>query len=195
MSARLEFKAFQIALLELSAANKDPESVHIPGYVRHGMGGDWSGAYAERKRAQQRREHALLLRRIAYLKRQHYLEQVREEEEHLYRLTSKAKFEILRLQFAIHMREQRKRPRDGFFYIIIFDIPEHMKKYRDFFRRILKDNGCRFLQFSIWMTGSNPQPAIKQLLEYLGLEKYFEIIRIPCRECSPRLQRCVKKLR
>lgn len=189
MSARLQFKEFQIALLELRAANMDPDSIHIPGHVRRS---GWTVPYLERERTRIKREKKWLLRRTGYLKRQHYIELVKEGEERLYRLTAKGKYEILRLEFALHMQSERHKKWDGNFYLIVWDIPEMMKKYRDFFRKLLKRNGFTMLQQSVWMTRVNPRPAIKSLLEYLGLEKYFEIIKISCKECSPRVRRKVR---
>lgn len=189
MSTPLELKEFQIALLELQALKLDADSIHIPGYVRRG---GWIDPYLERERTRRKRKKKWLSRRIDYLKRQHYIESVKAGEERLYRLTAKGKYEILRLQFALHMQAERRKKWDGNFYLIVWDIPEMMKKYRDFFRKLLKRNGFTMLQQSVWMTRVNPRPAIKPLLEYLSLEKYFEIIKISCKECSPRVRRKVR---
>lgn len=187
-STRPKLKQYQITLLELYALNKDFDVPYRPDHIKRRLGGLDQGAHIAHQHARKKQRRTALWRRIDYLKKHHYLEVERESEEHLVRLTSKAKFEILKLQFAIHMQEQRKKPWDGNFYLSVFDVPEHMKNYRDLFRRLLRNNGFRFLQLSVWMTRYNPHPAIDELLTYLGLEKHFEIMKISCKECSPRLQ-------
>src|SRR3989344_5227093 len=112
MSARLQLKQFQIALLELYAANKAFDGVHVPSHIRWSLGGMGPTPYNESQRKHQKWERKQLYRRIAYLKRQHYLERVKEGEELLYKLTSKAKYEILRLNFILHMKAQRKQKGD-----------------------------------------------------------------------------------
>ena len=189
MSTKVKFKEFQILLLEISAANMDPDQVHIPGYIRRS---GWTVPYIETARKRQKLEQKKLYQRIAYLKRKHYLELQKEGEERLWKLTAKAKYEILRLQFALHMIAQKKKKWSGNFYIIVFDIPESKRVYRDFFRKLLKQHNFRMLQLSVWMTRYDPRPAITQLLRYLELESYFEIMEIPCNNCSKRVQRKVR---
>ena len=189
MSTRLKLKQFQIALLELYAITKDFDTVHVPSHIRWSLAGMGPSPYIERERKRQKFEQRKLYGRIDYLKRQHYLERVQEGERILLKLTSKAKYEILRLQFALHMAEQKRKPWSGKFYMAVFDVPEAMKRYRDVFRRLLSANGFRMLQLSVWMSRYNPQPAIGELLKYLRLEKHFEVIVILCEHCSPRLKR------
>lgn len=189
MTYRLQLKEFQIALLELKEASIDPDSIHIPGHLRRS---GWAPVYVESERKRKKRKKEWLMRRIEYLRRQHYIELVKEKEERLYRLTAKGKYEILRLQFVFQMRAAQEKPWDRNFYLVVFDIPESMKKYRDFFRVLLKNNGFRMLQRSVWMARYNPRPAIDELLKYLELEKYFELMKISCVDCSGRLQRKIR---
>ena len=189
MSLKLKLQKYQITLLELHALNNDWDATYAPAEIKMRLGKLVPLTHVKGKLKQGPRARVALWRRIDYLKKQHYLEQVRENEQRLYKLTAKAKFAILRLQFALHMQEQRTKSGDGNFYLIVFDIPEQMKKYRDLFRSLLKANGFRFLQLSVWLSRYNPHPAIDELLKYLGLERHFEIMKISCKECSPRLQR------
>lgn len=193
MNARLRLQQYQIALLELCAVNRNVDSVHVPGHVRWSLGGLGPIAYIEKERVRKRREYEQFLRRIAYLKRHHYIELVKEGEQRLVRLTSKAQYEVLRLTFILHMRQQRKRPRGDVFYLIVFDVPEEKAKYRAFFRRLMKASGCTMLQRSVWMAKYNPHPAIDDLLRYLEIERYFEIMEIECKKCSVRLQKRIRQ--
>ena len=192
MSVRVKLKQFQILLLELYAINQDSDTVYVPSHIRWSLGGMGPTPYIESQRKRQKWERKRLHQRIDYLKRQHYIERIKEGEKRLYRLTSKAKFEILRLQFALHMRTQKGKKWDRHFYLVAFDIPEEKKKYRDFFRKLLKNNGFQMLQLSVWMARYNPQPAINELLKYLELQKYFELMKISCEHCSVKLQRKIR---
>lgn len=187
MSIRLALKEWQIALLEIQAAGTDPESVHISSRAARSLGGIDPVAFAESKRRWQRRDYQRLLAHIRYLKRRHYLEKIQEGDKRLYRLTAKGKYEILRLRFVEHMMKAREKKWDRAWRILIFDIPEWMHKYRDFMRRLLKDNGFQMWQFSVWVTKYDPEPALRDLLKHLGLHKYYSIIEADCKKCSPRL--------
>ena len=192
MSFRLELKGFQIALLELKAANLKDSSIHVPSHVRWSMGGFGPTAYLKKERSRREKQYQRLERYVRYLKEQHYIERVKEGERILYALTSKGQFELLRLQFMIQMREACSKPWNGKFYLVVFDIPEEKKKYRDFFRKLLKANGFRMLQLSVWMTRYNPRPPIDALLKYLKLTSYFEIMEIDYKACSVGLRRKIR---
>lgn len=45
-----------------------------------------------------------------------------------------------------------QRKWDGYFYLIIFDIPEKLKVNREMFRRFLKNNNFALLQGSVWLS-------------------------------------------
>lgn len=189
MNVQLRLKEYEILLLEISAKNIDLDSIHVPGYIRRS---GWTAPYLESARKRKKWEQRRLYRRIAYLKRKHYLELQQENEKRLWKLTAKAKYEILRLRFALHMFAQRKKKWTGNFYIIVFDIPESKRMFRDFFRKLLKQHGFQMLQLSVWMTRYDPRPVIANLLEYLELEPYFEIMEIPCNNCSRRLRHKIR---
>lgn len=153
----------------------------------------WDTAgYVERGRKQAEYELKQLKMHIRYLERCHYVERVREGEERLYKLTAKGKFELLHLRLAEHMREQRTKPWDRTWRVMIFDVKEEMKKYRDFLRRLLKNNGFQMWQFSVWVSKYNPEPALGALLKYLDLKDCYAIIKADCTTCNPRV---VKKWR
>ncbi len=62
--------------------------------------------------------------------------------------------------------------------LLIYDIPEIMKKERDWFRRQLKIFGFVMIQKSVWV---GPSPLPKDFLDYLkmiGLEKQFKTFKL-----------------
>lgn len=151
--------------------------------------------YAERTRKQAERELKRLKVHIRHLERYAYIERVKDGEGRLYRLTAKGQYEILRLRFVEHMVEQKEQKWDRKWRIMIFDILEEKRKYRDFMRRLLKSNGFRMWQFSVWVTKYNPEPALRDLLKYLGLHKDYSIIEADCRKCSPQLVKTWRQMR
>jgi DNA-binding transcriptional regulator PaaX len=62
--------------------------------------------------------------------------------------------------------------------LLIYDIPEAMKKERDWFRRQLKTFNFIMIQKSVWV---GPSPLPKDFLDYLkriGLEKQFKTFKL-----------------
>ena len=189
MSIHLDLLEFQIALLELQEANMDPESIHIPGYVRRGQSMMGIGGYREREQRRIIRDREWLRRRIRHLKRQHYIDAVQEGTRQLLKLTSKGAGEILRLQFLMQMRSQSQKKWDGRLWLAMYDVPELKQMYRRFFRQLLKEGGFIMLQKSIWVSRHNPQPVMGELLKHLGMEHCFELIEIDGKKCSKRFLR------
>lgn len=186
MSLKLRLKQYQLALLEIQEANIDPDSVHIPGYVRRG---GWAGEYARREHRRSLRKKEWLQRRIAYLKKHNFIERVQEGDQQLLRLTLKGKFEVLRLGFLLHMQQQHKKRWDGNLWLGMFDVPEEKRAHRHLLRRLFKAAGFVMLQRSIWASRYCPRPALDGLLKYLGLDRYVEILEVDCRRCSKRFRR------
>lgn len=194
MSVRLQLKELQIALLELEAINLKDGNIHVPSHARWSLGGLGPTAYAERERARRRREYKRLFHRIRYLKKEHYIELVKEGEERLYRLTKKGNYELARIRLMKHMEAQRKVKWDRMWRVLIFDVPERLRKHRDHLRTLLKGSGFQMWQLSVWVTKYNPEPALYELLKYLGLHKYYALIEADCKKCSPRVIRVWRQM-
>lgn len=58
-----------------------------------------------------------------------------------------------------------KRPWDKRIYLITYDIPEIARKKRDLLRYYLRQNFCRLLQESAWLTPYNPRQLINDFVE------------------------------
>ncbi|OGL84630.1 CRISPR-associated endonuclease Cas2 [Candidatus Uhrbacteria bacterium RIFCSPLOWO2_12_FULL_47_10] len=196
MSLKLKLKQWEISLLEWELAHPQEESVHVSRTRKWTSTGLGPEVYAAEQRYWTRKKlvakQKMLAQRLAYLKRHHYLERVKEADHTFEKLTARGKFEVLRLQFALHMQAQRHKPWNGKFYLVVFDIPETMRRYRDFFRKLLKSNGFKFLQLSVWMTRYDPRPALDDIVRYLKLQIHYELMEIDCGGCSPRVQRKIR---
>ena len=185
----------QITLLEILSAYKDIDDA-LASYRPLYPSLKYDASYfIEKGRRRAKKEQAQLRKHIDYLKRKHLIELKDEGEDRLVRLTSKAKYEILRLQFALHMRAQRKQAWDRKWRFVVFDVPEIKKKYRDFLRKLMRANGFRMWQLSVWVSPYNPEPHISALLNYFGIEQHYELIEADCKRCNPRLIRKFGELR
>ncbi|OGL64758.1 CRISPR-associated endonuclease Cas2 [Candidatus Uhrbacteria bacterium RIFCSPLOWO2_01_FULL_47_24] len=177
----------QTTLLELLAAYKDIDDA-LASYRPLYLSLKYKPTYFIKKgHRRAKKEQTQFRKHLDYLKSRHYIEMKKEGEEQLVRLTTKAKYEILRLQFVLHMRTQRKRGWDRKWRLVLFDVPEIQKKYRDFLRKLMRANGFRMWQLSVWVSPYNPEPHLSNVLRYLRIEKHYELIEVDCAKCSPRL--------
>lgn len=91
------------------------------------------------------------------LKRNGYITIKRKQNKSFFSLTPKGRLELLKY---LHLEKIMKKKWDGRWRIIIFDIPEKMRKWRDYLRMELKKLGFTTLQESVYIT---PYPVTKEL--------------------------------
>lgn len=65
---------------------------------------------------------------------------------------------------------------DGKWRIVMFDIPEDKRKFRDVFRKKLKSWQFKNWQQSIWITKSNITFNLRKLISNLGIEQWVAVI-------------------
>ena len=184
---KVKLRQFQIAFLKIYAGYRELDHA-LASYKPLIHNGMWDPTgYAEGQRKYAGQELQRLYQHIRYLQKVGYIERVEAGEEKLMQLTSKGKYELLRLRFVAHMMEEKKKAWDRKWRMIMFDIPEEIQRHRNFFRHLLKKNGFRMVQRSVWITPYNPQPALDDLLEYLKIKPHFEFIEADCEKCSPSL--------
>lgn len=100
-------------------------------------------AYAKRNRIRRKVQKS-----FAYLKRA----QMIVEERGNYRLTLKGWTRFM-LNYAKNMgKEKRRRTNDKRWYIVIYDIPEEFRRFRDSLRMTLYSLGFSMLQQSVFVT-------------------------------------------
>ena len=91
-----------------------------------------------------------------------------------YALTEKGKLEAI----FIKARLPEKKAWDGKWRMVIFDIPEDSRSERNKLRSLLKDNGFKQIQKSVFV---NPWPLNREAITYLqetGLDKFIRVFRI-----------------
>lgn len=62
--------------------------------------------------------------------------------------------------------------------LIIFDIPEKQRFYRDYFRQLMKDLGCRMVQLSVWQADFELPEDFLVLVGELGLQSRVIVYRV-----------------
>jgi hypothetical protein len=111
---------------------------------------------------------------VASGKRQGFIKQISKGGKTFLQLTSKGELE--RLMGLMNIVKQAKW--DGKWRLVVFDIPEDARDKRDQLRALLKRNGFKILQASVFI---NPYPLNREALSYLekaGLMPYIRVIKV-----------------
>lgn len=104
------------------------------------------------------------------LKREKLVEEVKIDGKGVYKLTPKGKLKIF------HSYVIKKPKWDGKWRIVIFDIPETMKKKRELFRSKLKVIGFKMVQNSVWISPYDTQGVVKLLSDSYGLDTHIHFL-------------------
>lgn len=62
--------------------------------------------------------------------------------------------------------------------LIIFDIPEKQRFYRDYFRQLMKDLDCRMIQLSVWQADFELPKDFLLLVGELGLQSRVIVYKV-----------------
>lgn len=76
------------------------------------------------------------------------------------------------------MYKPQKRKWDGQWRMIIFDVPEKKRKYRDYLRKMLKTVGFKELQKSTWVTPHKIPKFLEELLWEERMKHFTRFITI-----------------
>lgn len=114
-------------------------------------------------------------RLIKYLKYNGYLYLKKEKNKEAVIITSKGAEKILTIKRKIEGLPKRK---DGKWQMVIFDIPEDIRKRRDYFRIGLKRLKYQKLQQSIWVCPYDALEETEELLRDLKIESFVKILLI-----------------
>ena len=103
-----------------------------------------------------------------------------KKQSDTFRLTKKGEKEA----FFAHLDAQKlmyrpkKRKWDGRWRMIIFDVPEKKRRYRDYLRQMLKTLGFKELQKSTWVTPYPIPDFLKELLWEEQMKHFTRFITI-----------------
>ena len=114
---------------------------------------------------------------INYLKKQGY---IRIKENRGVLLTNKGEEKCLSFDYKIKSAEMGnfKKRKDGKWIMIVFDIPEKIRKQRDDFRKFLISLRFKNFQKSIWVSQYDNLEVLKEVINIHSLSKFIKIFII-----------------
>ena len=121
-------------------------------------------------------DHRSVFLRLYNLKRSGYVKSREKNNESFFHLTPKGKMQILKY---LHLEKLKLKKWDGHWRIVIFDLPESLKKWRNYLRAELKNNlGFWPLQESVYITPHPVTGELDELLREWNLRKYFRYLTV-----------------
>lgn len=121
-----------------------------------------------KEKAKQKRE---IQKMIYYLRKASY---IKFEKDNKIKLSSKGTIKNI----IFRSRRIKARKRAKHYYVVIFDIPESMRRIRDLFRKVLYNFGSDKLQKSVFMVESEEgHQMIKELIKESKMFKYVRILK------------------
>lgn len=96
-------------------------------------------------------------------------------DEAIITITEKGKIRVLRYNFE-ELAIKKPKKWDGYWRIIVFDIPNTKKRQRDLFRMKLKEVGFRMIQKSTFIIPYPAKNEVDFVGEFLGIRKHVTYI-------------------
>lgn len=128
----------------------------------------WMKKYIEDRRKRQKFHAA-----ISGLKKREFLQEKIFKNSRGYILSTKGKLKVLRLKIK---KLAKKKFKNNCWLMVIFDIPEKLRKTRDIFRKTLYELGFEQLQKSVWITPYNVVKELNELIKNCNLEKFVKFL-------------------
>ena len=121
---------------------------------------------------------------INYLKEQGYIRVAQLKGKKGVLLTLKGQRKGLRAKFRLY--SEFKTRKDKKWIMVIFDIPEVKRKYRDDFRDFLISLGFQNLQKSVWVCPYDVLKELEEIIRIYSLDKFIRIFIIQEIEIKPK---------
>lgn len=109
------------------------------------------------------------------LQRRGYIVKRKKNNNSFFHLTPKGKLRILKY---LQLERLKIKKWDGRWRVIIFDLPESIKKWREYLRNELKGLGFYPLQESVYVTPYPVTGELDILLKEWNLRKYFRYLTV-----------------
>lgn len=130
----------------------------------------YPGIKEEEARRRASKQHKKERERLAYLKRQQWIETKETAEGLFVRLTDQGKME--RLCRTLH---ERPKLNGTITCLVLFDFPESVRSSRDAFRHFLKTSGFHLVQRSVWMSDRDVASEVLQFVRQTKIGKWVEV--------------------
>lgn len=83
---------------------------------------------------------------------------------------------FIEVESCLYRLQNSNKKWDGSWRIVLFDIPENKRRYRDYLRKILKEVGFHEFQKSIWAYPFPVPPFLKQLLLEENMKSHVKLL-------------------
>ncbi len=120
-------------------------------------------------------DHRSVFLKLYNLQRSGFVTKKEKKNQSFFHLTPKGKLQILKY---LQLERLKAGKWDGRWRVIIFDLPETIKKWREYLRTELKNLGFYPLQESVYITPYPVTGEIDHLLKEWNLRKYFRYLTI-----------------
>lgn len=120
---------------------------------------------------------------VNHLKRRGYIKIDSLKEKRGILLTQKGAQKILRIKYKIKTGHRKRK--DKKWIMVVFDIPENKRKYRDEFRGFLISLGFQNFQKSIWVSPYDITEDLEKIIKTYSLDKFVKIFLIEEVEIQP----------
>ncbi len=114
---------------------------------------------------------------VKRLIKQEYIEKKLKEKAEKYALTRKGIEQIIFLRLENLLFDTKSKKWDGYWRVVIFDIPETIRQLRDAFREKLHEWPFYKLQNSVFVCPYECRQEIRQVCKILRLEKYVLVLK------------------
>ena len=131
--------------------------------------------WEELKRKKRRRQFHQF---VNYLKRHGYIKIENLQGKRAILLTPKGKQKALKTKFKLKKPEYLRKRKDGRWIMIIFDIPEKKRKYREGFRKLLYSLGFQKLQKSVWISPYEVSRELEEIVRIYQIDAYIRTFLI-----------------
>lgn len=124
---------------------------------------------------QKEKERKDFYRLIQKLKESGCLKTLKVKDKRAAMITSKGIEKLFRIELKLMEKKKRK---DKKWQMILFDIPEKQRRYRDYFRTSLQYLGYKKLQKSIWVCPYDTEKETKELIKRYNLKQFVELLLV-----------------
>jgi CRISPR-associated endonuclease Cas2 len=115
---------------------------------------------------------------VNYLKKKGYIKIANLKEKEGILLTKKVREKTLKIKFKMLKLLKKNKRRDGKWLMVIFDVPEKMRVWRNSFREFLYSLGFKKLQKSVWISPYDVYKEIEEIARVYSLDKFIKIFLI-----------------
>ena len=114
---------------------------------------------------------------IYYLKRNNFIKTKNLKGKSAIAIDKKGFKKLAKIYFKILDQSKTKR-KDGKWIMIVFDVPEKLRKSRDLLRSILHNLGYKMFQQSVWISPYDVNEKTEKLLQRYSLDEFVKIFLI-----------------